>query len=41
LLRLLVFIILFIHYHDAGHDALRNVLTLIYALHDYVLAAAW
>ena len=41
LLRLLVFMQLFIEHHDAGHDALRNVFTLIYALHDYVLAAAW
>jgi hypothetical protein len=41
LARLIVFITLFIQHHDAGHDALRNVLTLIYALLDYELASAW
>jgi len=32
---------LFIDHHDAGHDALRNVLTLIYALLDYEMTAIW
>jgi hypothetical protein len=32
---------LFIQHHDAAHDAARNVLTLIHALLDYELAAAW